>query len=96
MDKRKYHAGSENEVIREVLKNGPMTALEVAHTLGQDYYKIRDRLTNMACRGFGIASEGKKGSKKYYLCSTKKAEPKRPHIAPRITIGRGARWYCGY
>jgi hypothetical protein len=96
MDKRKFQSNSDYERIRQVLKDGPLTALEVTQALEEDYFRIRARLSNMVTRGFGIASEGKKGSKRYFLCSEKKEEPTRPHTAPRITIGRGARWYCGY
>jgi predicted ArsR family transcriptional regulator len=96
MDKRKFQGQSDNERLREALKVGPQTPRQVAERLGMDYLRVRAALSNMVTRGYGVASEGTKGAKTYFLCNKKKEEKVSTHIAPRITIGRGLRWFGGY
>ena len=83
------------EAIRKVLTGGPPGISQIAIRIRKSETAVRDSISKTIVRQGGIYPIGPQNNKKYQLTPPTTGKTPSCHVAGRITIGRGARWYAG-
>ena len=93
---RRHHTGAGlADLIRAALKTGPLSVKQIARRVGRTESAVRDALRTLMYVTGGVYGVGSKHARCYQLNDPSVTNYDRPHVAGRITVGRGSRWGAG-
>lgn len=92
----RFRQNGMTERIRDALRSGPLTARQLAQRLGVKRASVQ-ALMSLISKASGVYRVGgcRRDGYVYSLTPPVTEAPFNPHVAGRITHGRGAKWGAG-